>query len=307
MLDIQEQIINCNKSVRYVSPQYIVIHDTGDAGGTAQNEHDYFSGGDRQASADFFVDDNNIIQIIDTDSYYSWHCGDGGGKYGIKNSNSLGIEMCLQKDGTISETTEQNTLELVMCLINKYNIPIDRVVRHYDASRKSCPNAMSSNNWSRWWNFKDKLSNGNVSDGKWISEDNKWWYQNSDGTYPRDCWKKINNKWFLFDESGWMLYDWKFDEGKWYYLGTSNDGSMKTGWLLKDSKWYYLDDSGIMITGWKQISGDWHFFNPSGEMQVNWFKDDKDNDYMAYSTGQLVTNCQYSGYAFDKDGHPTKL
>lgn len=75
MLEIQQQIISYNKSARSSVPIYIVVHDTGDAGATAQNEHDYFAGGDRQASADFFVDDNNIIQIIDTDNNYSWHCG----------------------------------------------------------------------------------------------------------------------------------------------------------------------------------------------------------------------------------------
>jgi N-acetylmuramoyl-L-alanine amidase CwlA len=307
MLGIQRQIINYNKSQRYVPPYYIVIHDTGDAGASAQNEHDYFSGGDRQASADFFVDDNNIIQIIDTDDYYSWHCGDGRGMYGIKNSNSLGIEMSLQSDGTISEITEQNTLELVIYLMNKYNIPLERVVRHYDASRKSCPNAMSSNNWSRWWNFKDKLSNGNVADGKWISEDNKWWYQNSDGTYPRDCWKKINNKWYLFDESGWMLYDWKSDEGKWYYLGASNDGSMKTGWLLKDNKWYYLDEnSGSMAIGWKKVSNDWYYFNQNGEMQTGWIKDNG-KDYCLYSSGSMIHDIDLYGYRFASDGSATKL
>jgi hypothetical protein len=42
--------------------------------------------------------------------------------------------------------------------MNELDIPIDRVVRHYDASRKKCPASMSKNNWSKWYVFKDKLA-----------------------------------------------------------------------------------------------------------------------------------------------------
>ena len=65
MLNIQKQFISYNRSVRTQSIKYIVIHSTGNVGDTAQNNHDYFASGNRGASADFFVDDNNIIQIID--------------------------------------------------------------------------------------------------------------------------------------------------------------------------------------------------------------------------------------------------
>ena len=65
--------------------------------------------------------------------------------------------MCCNTSGVISETTENNALELVKYLQNKYNIANNNVVRHYDASRKTCPN-WSKNNWSRWTNFKNKLN-----------------------------------------------------------------------------------------------------------------------------------------------------
>jgi N-acetylmuramoyl-L-alanine amidase len=42
--------------------------------------------------------------------------------------------------------------------MEKYDIPLDRVVRHYDASRKICPRSMSENNWEKWWEFKERLS-----------------------------------------------------------------------------------------------------------------------------------------------------
>lgn len=64
--------------------------------------------------------------------------------------------MCCWSDGTVSEKTEKNALELGKYLMKKHGISIENVVRHYDASRKICPN-WSANNWSRWIEFKEKL------------------------------------------------------------------------------------------------------------------------------------------------------
>ena len=41
--------------------------------------------------------------------------------------------------------------------MQKYNIGVNNVVRHYDASRKNCPSSFSANNWARWIAFKSKL------------------------------------------------------------------------------------------------------------------------------------------------------
>lgn len=78
MEEIKKKFISYNRTPRSSMVVYIVIHDTGDPGASAQNEHDYFAGGNRNACADFFVDSESIIQIIDTDNFYSWHCGDEG-------------------------------------------------------------------------------------------------------------------------------------------------------------------------------------------------------------------------------------
>lgn len=157
MLPIQRKISNYNYSSRKGnSVKYIVIHYTGNKGDTALDNVTYFSNGDRNASAHYFVDDNSIWQSVE-ESNSAWAVGDGKGAYGITNQNSISIEMCCNTSGVISETTENNALELVKYLQNKYNIANNNVVRHYDASRKSCPN-WSTNNWSRWTNFKNKLN-----------------------------------------------------------------------------------------------------------------------------------------------------
>jgi len=137
----------CDRTV-----ENIVIHDTGNpsAGANAEMHYRYFNGGNRQASADFFVDDKEIIQVNDYKLGYSWHCGDGGGKYGITNKNSIGIELCVHMDGNFTKTLE-NGIELVKQL--KIEFPNAKLVRHYDASRKNCPNTLSANNWAKWDEF----------------------------------------------------------------------------------------------------------------------------------------------------------
>ena len=310
MLNISKQFISYNRSSRSTSPIYIVIHDTGDAGATAQNEHDYFAGGDRSASADLFVDSDNIIQIIDTDNYYSWHCGDGGGAYGITNANSLGIEMCLGSDGNPTDDTVSNTVELVQYLMDKYSIGIDNVVRHYDASRKNCPGSFMSNSWARWYDFKEQVENGaTTSGGTWQFQDSKWWYKHSDGSYTKDGWEKINSYWYLFDSDGYMVYEWKKSGGNWYYLSDSNnDGAMKTGWIFDKnySKWYYCDSNGVMKTAWQKIDSNWYYFDASGAMQTGWISYNG-KDYCCYSNGAMICNTTAYGYSFASDGVATKL
>jgi N-acetylmuramoyl-L-alanine amidase len=138
--------------------KYIVIHDTGNKrkGANAYAHYRYFNSGNRRSSAHYFVDDKEIIQTVE-DNNASWHCGDGKGKYGITNHNSIGIEICINEDGDYEKTVD-NTIDLVKCLMEKQDVPLDRVVRHYDASRKICPRSMSENNWEKWWEFKEILS-----------------------------------------------------------------------------------------------------------------------------------------------------
>lgn len=158
MLPIQRKISSYNYSSRNGdSVKYIILHYTGNKGDTAKNNVDYFYNGDRSASAHYFVDDTSIWQSVE-EYNAAWSVGDGTGIYGITNRNSINIEMCCNSNGVISETTENNALELVKYLQKKYNLSNNNVVRHYDASHKICPN-WSDNNWSRWTAFKNKLQN----------------------------------------------------------------------------------------------------------------------------------------------------
>ena len=59
-------------SRRYV--KYIVIHYTGNKKDTAYANANYFKGINRNASAHFFVDNDNIYQTVALKNK-AWHCG----------------------------------------------------------------------------------------------------------------------------------------------------------------------------------------------------------------------------------------
>ena len=157
--------IKHNRSDRNGSAiKYIVIHDTGNfsRGANANAHFEYFNNGSRGSSADFFVDDTQVLCVNNYYKYYTWHCGDGRGKYGVTNSNSVGVEFCVNAGSDRAETLKK-TVRLVRELMNELSVPIERVVRHYDASRKNCPQSMSKNDWAEWFEFKECLKGDSLT------------------------------------------------------------------------------------------------------------------------------------------------
>lgn len=134
---------NYNISKRTLPVKYIVVHYTGDGtskAGSAKNNCIFFGrGGSNDSSAHYFIDDGGIWEYADPKKYYTWHCGDGHGKYGITNANSIGIEVCQNHDLPFTETEKRYLTELVLQLMTKFGVTAEHVVRHYDASRKMCP------------------------------------------------------------------------------------------------------------------------------------------------------------------------
>ena len=131
-----------NISPKWTAYRYIVVHyvGSGDSSpGSARANCVYFAGGNRNASAHYFVDDAYIYEYADPRKYYTWHVGDGGGRYGITNSNAIGIEVCINGDRPYTDAELPRLRWLVQKLMAEYGIPAERVVRHYDASRKACP------------------------------------------------------------------------------------------------------------------------------------------------------------------------
>ena len=136
---------------------YISVHDTGNKTDSDEGNANFFATGTRNASANYFVDDDSITQVVkDIDG--AFHIGDGHNKHGINNRNSIGVEMC-RVNGVVTAKTEANTIELVRHLMRVHNIPLSHVGRHFDASGKNCPSSFNlDNKWTRWKAFVVKLS-----------------------------------------------------------------------------------------------------------------------------------------------------
>lgn len=176
-MDIKEKLTKINYNpMTNKKNEFIVIHYVG-AVSTAKNNADYFQNEDRGASANYFVDENDIYRVVkDTDK--AWHVG-GADKYynNCRNSNSIGIEMCCYKNGEkldVKKSVINRTVELTKELMNKYNIPAENVVRHYDVTHKKCP-APFLDDEARWSDFKAKLgaSDGNISIPKEEPQENE--------------------------------------------------------------------------------------------------------------------------------------
>ena len=157
MLAHQSNYNRCRKQ----AIQYIVVHYTANNGDRAQGNGNYFSQPNRNASAHYFVDENEIVQSV-KDNDTAWHCGAKSYKHPkCRNDNSIGVEMCSEKDDKgqyyINEQTQNTAIKLIKVLMEKYNIPIENVLRHYDVTGKMCPEPFVRNQ-IQWLDFKNKLS-----------------------------------------------------------------------------------------------------------------------------------------------------
>jgi len=154
--------------------QYIVWHYTANDGDTAENNGKYFANNVVCASAHYFVDDDSVTQSVPDDSV-AWSVGGaryrnykttGGAKYYNKctNANSINIELCdTVKDGkyAASEKTLANAIELTQNVMQKYHIPIENVIRHFDVTGKSCPAYYVDN--AKWNEVKSRIAGISVA------------------------------------------------------------------------------------------------------------------------------------------------
>lgn len=166
--------------------EWIVLHytaGTNSKAGTASNTANYFATTPNQASADFIVDDEEIVQYNpDPLNYYCWAVG--GAKYSIKsnslsfkyygvctNKNSISIEMCSRKTNTktlnaqdedwyLTEKTVNNTIKLTQYLMKLYNIDINHVITHSMVTGKWCPQPWVKNEQAlnEWYDFLNKVA-----------------------------------------------------------------------------------------------------------------------------------------------------
>lgn len=139
--------------------RYVVMHYTGNSKDYAWNNANYFTGANRNASAHFFVDDDEIYQSIGLNDK-AWHCGDDEYFNDCRNSDSIGIEMCCTAGNyDMSAKTVELAAQLCADLCKFLDITdVDKyVVRHWDVTHKECPRPMVRNT-ARWEAFKKRVA-----------------------------------------------------------------------------------------------------------------------------------------------------
>lgn len=188
-MEIKKYTSTVNTSVRTVPIKYLAIHYTAGTTskkGSAISTAKYFAKPKTGASADFIVDDVDVVQYNpDLKKRYCWAVGTkngprktkAGGKWYRKayNANTISIEICSSlKPGFVYKSTPANSKgwyfteavlknaeELAKYLMKEYKIPESNVIRHYDVTGKFCPGVVGWNedtgSIEEWNKFKNKL------------------------------------------------------------------------------------------------------------------------------------------------------
>jgi N-acetylmuramoyl-L-alanine amidase len=160
MIEITQDLIHINqfsrKGEKLRAKRGIVMHYTADRGAPARNISHYFDNlkdqdpndlvVDRYAGAHLSVDRFTKIQSIPFDEL-GYHCGSSQpylpdallmlGSY--PNNSTVGIEMCIEWDGSIHEDTFQNAAELVVHLIRNEGFPNTIFTHKGVVGWKECP------------------------------------------------------------------------------------------------------------------------------------------------------------------------
>jgi len=157
-----------NPQIPLIKLKYIVIHYTANykKGANAVANRNYFNTvktGDN-VSSHYIVDDKQIIQCL-KDLHVGYHVGAKQyttfgqnmreGTMNSPNKYTLGVEMCVNSDCDFDKMY-QNTVDLVVYLLKKYNLTVDNLCRHFDITGKQCPLFMIEN--KDWNKFKDMVN-----------------------------------------------------------------------------------------------------------------------------------------------------
>lgn len=160
----------------------------------------------------------------DTDTLASWPPSEGAGSYELK----------LFRDGKTvgaARTTDQTSYDFSdsMTKAGSYTVRVRPVNRINPESKgewtesplKSMDGAAASKNRER------------AAEHGWKQDEKGWWYHNSDGTYPMNCWESINGQWYYFGDQGYMATGWVTWNGNQYYCDMA-DGHMLSRTVTPD-------------------------------------------------------------------------
>lgn len=120
-------------------PNYVVIHETDNwsKGANSRAHATAMKNGNLAGTVHYYVDSQECYQTLEHQDG-AWAVGDGHGKYGISNLNSINIEICVNPESNYYLAVDR-AAELAAMLLNQYGWDTSHLKRHYDASRKHCP------------------------------------------------------------------------------------------------------------------------------------------------------------------------
>lgn len=155
-MNITKMISKKNCYIGQNKSAYIVIHETDNwsKGADAKAHATAMKNGNLAGTVHYYVDSKSVYQTLDH-SDGAWAVGDGKGKYGITNRNSINIEICVNPE-TDYYTAVDKAEQLAAQLLKQYGWGTDRLKRHYDASRKNCPRRIQAE--GRWPEFVKKTA-----------------------------------------------------------------------------------------------------------------------------------------------------
>ena len=120
-------------------PSYVVVHETDNwsKGANAHAHATAMKNGNLAGTVHYYVDSQECYQTLEHQDG-AWAVGDGHGRYGISNLNSINIEICVNPESNYYLAVDR-AAELAAMLLNQYGWDTSHLKRHYDASRKHCP------------------------------------------------------------------------------------------------------------------------------------------------------------------------
>lgn len=138
-VNIKKMISKKNCYIGQNKPAYVVIHETDNwsKGANARAHALAMKNGNLAGTVHYYVDSLDIYQTLEH-SDGAWAVGDGKGKYGITNRNSINIEICVNPETDYYKAVDKAE-QLAAYLLKQYGWDTSHLKRHYDASRKHCP------------------------------------------------------------------------------------------------------------------------------------------------------------------------
>lgn len=113
-----------------------------------------------------------------------------------------------------------------------------------------------------WYDGNGKKSTSYIN-GHWASNNKGYWFEDN-GWYPKNQWLKINGKWYYFLSDGYMDYS-EYRDGWWLTADGSWDTSYSGGhWDHNATGWWYEDNDWYPKNQWLWINGVNYYFNDKG-------------------------------------------